>query len=348
MFEKLVAPKTEDEITKHWKYTDKVYISVICTTFNQDSYIRDAIDGFLAQITEYKFEIIIHDDVSTDGTREILKEYQQNYPSIIKLILQDTNQYSININMPFKHGMAMAEGDYIAICEGDDFWIDGSKLQKQFNLMKDNPHSSFIAHNAYIMSGKKIKIFRQIKSNFQFSALDILQYKGQFAATASYFLKKEVFNLLPSWFYTAPVGDFYIEMYSQLLGPGIYVKDKMSVYRYQSNGSWTQKTIGVVAEMTKTKSQYIFYLYKLKNDFMHLETAFNKRIANGKLSLSLVYYRANSVPEGKVVIASINQKGWFFYTIKKVSLHSNFLCEILLNLHSFLSRLKRKIKHIFT
>ena len=104
---KLVAPEREAEITKHWKYTDKVYTSVICITFNQDIYIRDAIDSFLAQVTEYKFEIIIHDDVSTDKTREILKEYQQKYPSIIKLILQETNQFSININMPFKHSLAI-------------------------------------------------------------------------------------------------------------------------------------------------------------------------------------------------------------------------------------------------
>ena len=137
MIKQLNQPKNESEIKQHWKYTDRVYISCVCIVFNQEKYIQDTINGFLAQISEYKFEIVIHDDVSTDNTRKILLEYKNKYPSIIKLILQKENQYQQGKKIT-SIAISHANGEFIALCEGDDFWIDNKKLQQQIVLLNKN------------------------------------------------------------------------------------------------------------------------------------------------------------------------------------------------------------------
>lgn len=149
MIVKLNAPESEVEITKHWKYIDKVYVSVVCTTFNQEIYIRDAIESFLAQETEYKFEIIIHDDASTDSTPQIVQEYKDKYPNIIRTILQTENQYSIYPNKPFFNCVEMAKGEYIAICEGDDFWIEKGKIEQQCIHLENNTGTSLVHTDCY-------------------------------------------------------------------------------------------------------------------------------------------------------------------------------------------------------
>ncbi len=119
---------------------DKPTVSIICLTYNHASYIRECLDGFLMQQTDFPYEVIIHDDASTDGTTEIIKEYATKYPDIIKPIIQTENQYSkhrdfgIIINNCIKHSTAQ----YIAFCEGDDYWINDQKLQKQVKFLDEN------------------------------------------------------------------------------------------------------------------------------------------------------------------------------------------------------------------
>lgn len=134
LINKLVAPETEDEVKMHWKYIDKVYISCVCITFNQEKYIQDTIDSMLAQKCEFRFEIVIHDDLSTDDTRNILQSYKDKYPSIIKLVLQEENQFSKGRKIT-PLAIEYAAGDYIALCEGDDFWVCDEKLQKQVAVL---------------------------------------------------------------------------------------------------------------------------------------------------------------------------------------------------------------------
>jgi glycosyltransferase involved in cell wall biosynthesis len=244
MFEKLVAPITEEEITKHWKHTDKIYTSVICCTFNQDMYIRDAIDSFLAQVTKYKFEIIIHDDLSTDSTREILKQYQQKYPSIIKLILQDRNQFSINCNMPFMHSLAIAKGEYIAICEGDDFWINECKLQRQLVELERNKQVDLCFHSAFSFDGVVAALVTKYANiNSDIKVESIIEKKYGQIATASSFVRREAMvdfiDYVNSRLWLT-VGDIYIHFFSSKRGGAIYIDTPMSVYRTNAVGSWSQ------------------------------------------------------------------------------------------------------------
>lgn len=113
-------------------------VSILCLTFNHEKYIKDALDSFLNQKTAFKFEVVVHDDASTDRTQEIIREYQQRHPSIIKAILQKENQRSCGGNV-FGNAYAAATGKYIAYCEGDDFWPDERKLAIQVEFLEHNP-----------------------------------------------------------------------------------------------------------------------------------------------------------------------------------------------------------------
>ena len=111
---------------------EEIAVSVLCMTFNHGQYIKRALDSFIAQKTDFLFEIIVHDDASADYTTEILKEYELKYQTLIKVIFQKENQYSKGINIIREKLLPSARGKYIAFCEGDDYWSDEYKLQKQY------------------------------------------------------------------------------------------------------------------------------------------------------------------------------------------------------------------------
>ena len=114
--------------------------SICCLTYNQENYIRQTLESLLMQRTSFSYEIIVHDDASTDGTRKIIESYAAEFPDIIKPIFQEENRYSLyGINFQFKYVFSKAVGKYVAMCAGDDFWIDPLKLQKQVDFLEKNP-----------------------------------------------------------------------------------------------------------------------------------------------------------------------------------------------------------------
>jgi glycosyltransferase involved in cell wall biosynthesis len=119
-------------------------VSIDCITYNHERYLRRAIDGFLMQITSFPFEILIHDDASTDGTAAIIRDYEMKYPEILFPIYQKENQYSKGINVNATYQWPRARGKYIAFCEGDDYWIDPYKLQRQADFLQEYPEYGMI------------------------------------------------------------------------------------------------------------------------------------------------------------------------------------------------------------
>lgn len=141
---------SQEEIMQNWGVTksNSPLISVCCVTYNHESYITQTLDGFLMQKTTFSFEVIVHDDCSTDGTADIIREYQQKYPDIIKPIFQQENQYSKGIRTILASFMyPKCLGTYIAICEGDDYWIDENKLQMQVDFLEQNPAYTMCFHS---------------------------------------------------------------------------------------------------------------------------------------------------------------------------------------------------------
>lgn len=140
---------------------DTPLVSIICSTYNHELYIAQCLEGFLMQKTNFIFEVLVHDDASTDNTAEIISEYEHRYPQIIKPIYQKENQYSKGEDIFGKYQCARAKGKYIALCEGDDYWIDPLKLQKQVDYLEQ--------HSDYALVYTLSKIFdqdnNQIKEN---------------------------------------------------------------------------------------------------------------------------------------------------------------------------------------
>ena len=119
-------------------------VSICCLAYNQKKYIKKTIDSFLSQKTSFDFEIIIHDDASSDGTQDIIRKYVEKYPDKIIPIFQKQNQYSKGVENSITFCYPQARGKYIALCEGDDYWCDDYKLEKQVTIFESNPECTFI------------------------------------------------------------------------------------------------------------------------------------------------------------------------------------------------------------
>lgn len=126
-------------------------VSIRCCTYNQEKYIRDALEGFVMQKTNFRFEAIVHDDVSTDGTADIIREYAEKYPDIIKPIYETENQHSKHDGSLTRIMDAACTGKYIAYCEGDDYWIDPLKLQKQVDFLEAHPEVAYSCHRFKVL-----------------------------------------------------------------------------------------------------------------------------------------------------------------------------------------------------
>jgi len=135
---------------------EQILVSICCLTYNHEKYIRECLDGFLMQKATFDFEILIHDDCSTDKTANIIREYETRYPDIVKPIYQTENQYSKGVRVSMTFNFPRARGEYITMCEGDDYWTDPLKLQKQVNFLENNKDYNLCVHNTDIIKEGEI------------------------------------------------------------------------------------------------------------------------------------------------------------------------------------------------
>ena len=145
---------------------ERPLVSICCITYNHEPYIRDCLEGFVMQRTNFPFEVLIHDDASTDRTADIIREYEAKYPDIIKPIYQTENQYSRGKSIWGEFQFPFARGKYIALCEGDDFWTDPRKLQIQYDYMEAHPECSLCFHRVNVLfdnSSQDVPLFKQIE-----------------------------------------------------------------------------------------------------------------------------------------------------------------------------------------
>jgi glycosyltransferase involved in cell wall biosynthesis len=138
-----LAIRSEAEVMQTWQTSSKPLVSILCATYNHAEFIEDAIKGFLGQVTSFPFEIVIRDDASTDGTDKILMRYAKDYPRLINLVLKLHNKYPNE--RPLPDLLSSSVGEYIAICEGDDYWIDSNKLELQLQAIQDNPRVTLVS-----------------------------------------------------------------------------------------------------------------------------------------------------------------------------------------------------------
>lgn len=217
-------------------------VTIRCITYNQEIYIRQCLEGFVMQKTNFRFEAIVHDDASTDGTPEIIREYAEKYPDIIKPIYETENQYSKHDGSLRRIMEENTHGKYVALCEGDDYWIDSLKLQKQFDYMELHPECSLCFHAAYILHPDGIQTIKRpsvIKQTY--NAEDAILGGGGFMVTNSMFYRSKYIKTegIPDFWKNAPIGDAPCMLFLASKGNFGYIDDIMSVYRFMSIGSWS-------------------------------------------------------------------------------------------------------------
>lgn len=225
----------------------KPLVVIRSITYNHEHYLRDAIESFVKQQTNFPFVAVIHDDASTDDTASILKEYAEKYPDIILPIYETENQHSKHDgtldNIMF-NAVNATEAKYIAYCEGDDYWTDPNKLQKQVDFLESHPDYSMCFHNATVHYENKSK------SDHPFAYLESREYQIEenidhwIVPTASIVYRKEVLH--SKWFQAVKastrfvVGDNPLIRSCGMTGKLYAFADTMSVYRKQPGG-WTER-----------------------------------------------------------------------------------------------------------
>ena len=226
-------------------------VSIICTTYNHEKYISKCLDGFIMQKTDFPYEVLIHDDASTDNTASIVQEYEELYPDIIKPIYQTENQYSKGKAITRDIIFPKCRGKYIALCEGDDYWTDPYKLQKQVAALETHPDCFMCVCTVQQVSEDDSKIVGYCPSfsinegiieSERFLNLIFKEYAFQ---TSSYVLCASLFKKYaentPDFVRTCPVGDRTYLLYFGYAGNVYYCKDTMTCYRMGSVGSWTER-----------------------------------------------------------------------------------------------------------
>ena len=216
-----------------------IKVTIRCITYNQKDYIRQCLDGFVIQRTNFRFEAIVHDDASTDGTAEIVREYAEKYPDIIKPIFETENQYSKHDGSLGRIMNANTRGKYVAICEGDDYWTDPLKLQKQADFLDANPQCSLTYHACKNVFSTPCKVNCLTGENVKdfYSDVDfVIHYPFQ---TATVMYRKDI---LDSDLYKKAqaigcvFGDVLLYFSASRFGTIEGVNEKMSVYRRHEGG----------------------------------------------------------------------------------------------------------------
>ena len=225
-------------------------VSILCTVYNHEKYISRALQSFIDQKTNFNFEIIVHDDCSTDRSALIIKEYQKKFPDIIKPIFQSENQYSKGKMILQEFLIPKIRGDYFAICEGDDYWIDNNKLQKQVDYMEKHKACTLCIHNSIFVSEDETFLQHHIVTSGlprEISCEEVILGDGGFCSTNSIIAPTWTLKSLPSYFEFMSL-DLVWQMYLASLGKTYCFSDYMSAYRVGSLDSWTQRFINAPQE----------------------------------------------------------------------------------------------------
>ena len=320
-----------------------ILVSILCTAYNHEKYIRDALEGFVNQKTNFKYEVIVHDDCSTDNTAQIIKEYAEKYPDIIKPIYEEENQYHKVNSIIDDIMIPLAKGKYIALCEGDDYWIDENKLQMQTDYLQNNSDCTFCFTDAMVYdctTERTEEMFKRfhndnilpVKSMDKFTLKEIIPLT--FIATASYMYPKDNYNKYPKeYFYKYPVGDRTITLFSVLIGCGHYIDKSTCVYRVNVPSSattvwrdWSKKQIydlqnrlmdiyKNIDALTEGKYKEVIYKATFVNKINILKTGYNRQLLKNK-EYKQVFNEATKTDKLKIIVSNYMPKLYDF--LKKI------------------------------
>lgn len=320
-FRAITLPE-EDEIRENWQCSNML-VSVVCFSYNHISYIEDAIRGFLIQKTNVAFEILMHDDASTDGTQDIIKHYIKKYPNIIKAHFQIQNQYSRNVKILLL-GASLVSGDFIAFCEGDDFWISENKLQMQIDALLEYDKTEICFHPAYKLVNDIIEsdlFCRRAENRKLFEIGPIIRGGGSFMPTASMLIRRSFFERISKNdfdFFKRNMMGYCTQIFCTEIGGALYLDKPMSIYRVMADGSWTKSILKDQGFYVAWLNSYLEFLreadtrlqYKFSKEFNEVKWRCHMSVlSNANLSIN---FRNQHYLNNK------NEIGFFGFLIWKI------------------------------
>ncbi|MCK5018989.1 MAG: glycosyltransferase [Candidatus Peribacteraceae bacterium] len=327
--------RQESDIIKDWKGTLKTpTVSICCITYNHESFIASALNGFLIQKTIFPFEIIIRDDCSTDNTAKIIKDYVAKYPQLIKPIFEKENQYSNGIKST-PVCIAKARGKYIALCEGDDYWQAPYKLQKQVDFLENNDEYVATYHNSTIVDEKNKLIANvQFKNARDYTADEMLCSEAIILTNTVMFRNKNIKH--PPAFDSVVNGDMCLWHLLGKYGACKYLGNiKPAAYRIHSGGIWSSlNRADVINESIKTKFAII---NNLSGDILHQKRVYDailsliiynlmisiislRFVLCGRILLLIISYKINIFKLFELFLSKINNKIKKLLKLKEINL----------------------------
>ena len=243
--------RCEHDIIQSWnsQYGNEIMVSIRCLAYNHEKYISQCLDGFLMQETTFPFEIIIHDDASTDHTADIIRQYEKAFPRIIKAIYETENQWSKKDGSLGRILNSKSSGKYFALCEGDDYWTDCHKLQLQYEALESNPNCSMCVcivktceEDGTPMDIQYPSREMNLKDSGVISRAEAIKLlsQGYPFHTSSYFIKRDVYLIQPKgdYAYKRDLGNM---LRAAAFGDYYYINRAMSVRRYGAKDGWTAR-----------------------------------------------------------------------------------------------------------
>ncbi len=220
-------------------------VSIYCLTYNHEPFIEDALRGFVEQRTTFRYEVILFDDASTDGTSDVVRQYANKYPDIIKAFIAKENTYH---NQHRKEAMKdffnrNFRGKYLAFCEGDDCWVDRHKLQIQIEYMESHSNCTMTVHGGIWVdyAKNKLQVFDQIDSERDLTLGDVMWHRcPMYTASMVFRYSKTRFE---KYFCNTGVSDWSLQLYSIAEGELHYFDRIMSIYRFRTPGSWNERRL---------------------------------------------------------------------------------------------------------
>ncbi len=245
---------------------DQPLVTVICISYNHERFIARALDGFLAQKTTFPFEVFIHDDASTDSTADIIRDYEARFPDIIRAVYQVENQHSQGLRIFEDLVFPEARGKFVALCEGDDFWLDPLKLQKQVDYLEAHPDCSLCFHDAQVVDlegrpqrrffpepGFKPRHFQKGEADYDAGGLIRL---GFIPTQSLVFPRRFMFDW-PSYHENGICGDLPLGLTLASRGYAHYLDEAMSAYRTGNPESMSGQTGGDFFRMARTVQGHV-------------------------------------------------------------------------------------------
>ncbi|MBR3101757.1 MAG: glycosyltransferase [Muribaculaceae bacterium] len=261
-------------------------VTVQCLVYNHEPFLRKCLDGFVMQETTFPFEVLVHDDASTDGSVAIIREYAEKYPDIIRPIFETENQYGKHDGSLRRivHGALNPAAKYVALCEADDYWTDKQKLQKQVSFLEAHPEYNMCCNRTLLYSERDKKMVGETfcyEKSCDIKIKDVVNRTGLFISTCSIVYRKTMRDNYPAYCLQAAAGDYSLQILCAMKGKIRYFNEPMSVYRVNNSASWmSQQEWGSSSEQNLRRIRSMVNMFQgIANDYPEHAALLRNKIA---------------------------------------------------------------------